>query len=76
MAPQAVASGGVPVGKNDEMAGRVIEPGELQPSVLRGALWGLAGKRLCVADREIPPDLCTTRRIIDQDEPPRLAQPY
>jgi hypothetical protein len=28
LAPKAVASGGVPVGKNDEMAGRVIEPGE------------------------------------------------
>ena len=56
------------------VARRVIEPGELQPSVLRSTFRGLVGKRLCVAGREIPPDLCTTRRIIDQDEPPRLAQ--
>jgi len=76
LAPQAVASGGVPVGKNGEMTGRVIEPGELQPSVLRGALWGLAGKRLCVAGSEITPDCGTTQRIINKDKPPRLAQPH
>jgi hypothetical protein len=68
--------GGFAIGKDGYVARRVIEPGELQPSVLRGTFRGLVGKRLCVAGREIPPDLCTTRRIIDQDEPPRLAQTY
>ena len=68
--------GGFAIGKDGYVARRVIEPGELQPSVLRGTFRGLIGKRLCVAGREIPPDLCTTRRIIDQDEPPRLAQTY
>ena len=49
MAPQAVASGGgVPVGKNGEVAGRVIEPSELQPSVLRGTFRLLPRERLCV----------------------------
>jgi hypothetical protein len=43
---------------------------------LRGALWGLAGKRLCVTGFEITPDFGTTQRIINKDKPPRLAQPY
>jgi hypothetical protein len=73
---ETMSLGGFAIGKDGYVARRVIEPGELQPSVLRGTFRGLAGKSLCVAGREIPPDLCTTRRIIDQDEPPRLAQTY
>ena len=50
--------GGFAIGKDGYVARRVIEPGELQPSVLRGTFRGLVGKRLCVAGREIPPDPC------------------
>jgi len=60
LAPQAVASGGVPVGKNGEMAGRVIEPSELQPSVLRRTFRFLSGERLCVTGFKITPDCGTT----------------
>jgi hypothetical protein len=76
LAPQAVALGGVPVGKNSEVAGRVIEPGELQPSVLRGTFRFLSRERLSVTDFEITPDFGTTQRIINKDKPPRLAQPH
>src|SRR5260370_34788328 len=76
VAPKAVASGGVPVGKNGEMAGRVIEPGELQPSVLRGTFRFLSGERLCVTGFEITPHCGTTQRIINKDKPPKLAQPH
>jgi hypothetical protein len=58
------------------MAGRVVEPGELQSSVLRGTFGSLAGKSRCVARREIPTDRGTAERILDQAEPPRLAQPH
>ena len=68
--------GSLAIGKNSEMAGRVVEPGELQPSVLRGTFGSLAGKRRCIARREIPPDRGTAERVLDQDEPPRLAQPH
>ena len=76
LAPQAVVSGGVPVGKIGEMAGRVIEPSELQPSVLRGTVRFLSRERLCVTGFEITPDCGTTQRIINKDKPPRLAQPH
>jgi hypothetical protein len=38
--------GGFAIGKDGYVARRVIEPGELQPSVLRGTFRGLVGKRL------------------------------
>jgi hypothetical protein len=68
--------GRVPVGKNGEMARCVIEPGELQPRVLRGTFRFLSCKRLCVAGLEITPDCGTPQRIINKDKAPRLAQPY
>jgi hypothetical protein len=71
-----VSSGGVPVGKYGEMAGCIIEPGELQASVLRGTFRFLSRERLCVTGLEIPPDCGTAKRIINKDKPPRLAQPH
>jgi hypothetical protein len=68
--------GRVPVGKNGKIARCVIEPGELQPSVLRGTFQFLSCKRLCVTGLEITPDCGTPQRIINKDESPRLAQPH
>jgi hypothetical protein len=68
--------GRVPVGKHGKMARCVIEPGELQPSVLGGTFQFLSSKRLCVTGLEITPDCGTPQRIINKDKPPRLAQPH
>jgi hypothetical protein len=76
LTPQAVASRGVPVGKDGEMARRVIKASELQPSVLRDTFRFLSRERLFVTEFEITSDCGTTQRIINKDKPPRLAQPY
>jgi hypothetical protein len=74
--PQTVASRGVPVGKDGEMARRVIKASELQPSVLRDTFRFLSRERLFVTEFEITSDCGTTQRIINKDKPPRLAQSY
>jgi hypothetical protein len=58
------------------MAGRVIEPSELQPSVLRRTFRFLSRERFCVTGFKITPDYGTTQRIVNKDKPPRLAQPH
>ncbi len=73
---EAAALFGAGVGEDREVARRVVEPGELEPGVLSGAVRGLRGERGRVAAREIGADRGAAFRRVDQHKAPRLAQAH
>src|SRR6185437_352947 len=74
--PEAVALRGRGVGEYRKMAWRFGEAGELELRVETGAFVLLRGERCGIAGFEIALDRRATRRILDNDKAPRLAQAH
>src|SRR6185312_12961680 len=62
------------VGEHGKLAGRVVEAGELQPRIERGAIRRLHLERVLVAGLEALADERAARLVLDDDEAPRLGE--
>src|SRR5215469_13163872 len=71
---EPMAARGRPVAEDGEMMRRLAQALELQGCIAFGEIARVVGARLCVAGAELGHDRGAARGIIDQHEPPRLAQ--
>src|SRR5919197_1506201 len=74
LTPQPMSLHGRTIGEYRQVAGRVVQSGQLEPGIGGRLLRSLRRKRLGVAAFEIFPNGCATHRIVDDHEAPRLAQ--
>src|SRR5215813_1853612 len=74
--PEAVALRGRAVGEHRQMTRGVVQSRELEPGVCGRALLILRRQRVGVAAFKILPNGGAMGRIVDDDEPPGLAQPH
>src|ERR1700683_1164464 len=63
------------IGKNGEMRWRLLQSGEFELRIKGRSRWRLGRQRLGIAAGKNLPDLGANRLIVDNDKPPRLAQP-
>ena len=66
---------GFPVGEDREVARRLVEPGELEPGIARGAFRRLGGEGGGVGGGEIAAHRGAPASILDRDKAPGLAEP-
>src|SRR5262249_34372254 len=74
--PEAVALRGRAIGEHRQMTWGVVQARELEPGVRGRALLILRREGRGVAAFEILPNGGAMGRVVDDDEPPGLAQPY
>ena len=72
-APKLMALRRRPVGIDADLAGGVVETGELEPRIKGDAIRGLRLQRLLMARLETLADACAPRRIVDDHVAPGLA---
>src|SRR5882672_873879 len=56
------------------MQRRLVEPGELEPGIMRRAALAIIGERLCVAGGKIRAHCFAAPLVLDDDEAPGLAE--